>query len=115
MFLSRRASEWLAVGICLVVLSFAYFEIISARMPVVAQQEIESFRAPFGWVASAAIGFALLCGGVGSLFVTAVRLMVCLHRSCADPPRVVTVEHLLSSALVIAGFILVAASWMALS
>ena len=55
---------------------------------------------------TAAIGLSLLCGGMGVILVSGIRLFAALRKTDAAFVRSMARDHLVSTAIVLAGFVL---------
>jgi hypothetical protein len=102
-----RWSQHAAVAVAFVAKAYLAFEILRSQLPGQLQAT--------PWVVVAAAGLSLLCGGMGVVLVSGIRLFAALRKADLALMRSMAREHLVSTALVLAGFVLSLAATFVLS
>jgi hypothetical protein len=93
-----RWSQHAAVAVAFIAMAYLAFEILRSQLPGQLQAT--------AWVAVAAAGLSLLCGGMGVVLVSGIRLFAALRKADLALVRSMAIDHLVSTALVLAGFVL---------
>ncbi len=102
----KRWSETASVGIAAAGGAFWLCEVLRLKLPGYLQAAIEQSDGLAAWAVVAAVGLSLLFTGMGVMSVSAVRLFAALRRIEAIEVRAMAKDHLGSTVLVIAGFVL---------
>jgi hypothetical protein len=88
-------------------MAYLAFEILRSQLPGQLQAT--------PWVVVAAAGLSLLCGGMGVILVSGIRLFAALRKTDLALVRSLARDHLVSTVLVLAGFMLSLAATFMLS
>lgn len=102
----KRWSELVSVGIAAVGGAFLLFEVLRSKLPDHLRAAIDQSGELAAWAVAAAIGLSVLFTGVGVMLVSAIRLYTALRRADAAEVRAMAKDHLGSTMMVLAGFVL---------
>jgi hypothetical protein len=102
----KRWSELASVGIVAAAGAIWLFEVFQSKLPGYMRTAIEQSNGLAAWAVAASIGLSLLFTGVGVMSISALRLFAALRRSEPFEVRAIAKDHLGSTVMVIAGFVL---------
>ena len=100
----KRWSEFASIVIAVIAITLVFFEMLRAHLPRAIQITIEHSSGHLAIAFLAAIGFSLVCTGIGVMSISGVRLLLATRQE--DAPRLYRVakDHLVSVCMVSGGF-----------